>query len=250
MTLNTDSSKIQLDNVLRSNSLLMGNLVRYAGNIKGQEWDNFRFLPHAVEALGPKGLRNAVFGLEAARLAMGSTMSRKHLWAHSLRSACQCAALAARVMTVPEDNAFFAGLMHDFGVICLDEVGPDYYSRLMRKVGMTMVGLESLERDRMRFDHAEVATACLENWGASEEVISAVFSHHEEKKPLLGAMLELVDQIDIWMMVGVPGDDIAGMSAEHAQNKRIGLNAEQYGEVIKAGQSKVKAFLDAVGGNS
>ena len=65
----TQVSTFKVDSLLRTNSLLVDNLVRYVGRSRGEDWDNVRFLPHAIEALSPFELRNAVFGLETLESA-------------------------------------------------------------------------------------------------------------------------------------------------------------------------------------
>jgi HD-like signal output (HDOD) protein len=95
---------------------------------------------------------------------------------HSLATA----KLAKRVMIDQSrgDQAFAAGLVHDLGQIVLAIGLPAEYAAVIREARASSRPLDSVERERLGANHADVGAYLLGVWGLPAPLIAAVAYHH------------------------------------------------------------------------
>ncbi len=136
----------------------------------------------AVTLLGTETLKGLVLGahlLAGLDLAQFAPFALERLWDHSLRTA-DFARRIAEVEGLPrseQEECWCAGLLHDTGKLVLaTERKADY----VRVLDETLRGklLVEAERDIVGSSHAEVGAFLLGLWGVSENVVEAVFDHH------------------------------------------------------------------------
>lgn len=83
-----------------------------------------------------------------------------------------------RSLRYPGDEFFTCGFLHDLGkLMLLDMEGPSY-ELLLAEVGTTVHQTHLLERERLGFDHAQLAGAVLRSWNIPEPVPQVVEYHH------------------------------------------------------------------------
>ncbi len=104
-------------------------------------------------------------------------------WRHTLA----CALLAeevARACSLPADQAYTAGLLHDIGRLGLLVAFPKEYAALLKsadEVGNTQDSTFLLDREREVFelDHCEAGRHLAEQWGLPDELAAAAGRHHD-----------------------------------------------------------------------
>ncbi|MBC8284736.1 MAG: HDOD domain-containing protein, partial [Nitrospinae bacterium] len=149
--------------------------------------DTTRNLEDAVVRLGMKQVMDLVCALELPRtFTKCKAFDQVEFWKHSLAVAFISRSLAKKVLSDPEDweVAFLAGLMHDVGILVLDNIIPEEYYKFLtlKDLSSTNQPLEELEKEHFKIDHSEVGAAFMEKWWAiSEKVSSAAFAHHEAR---------------------------------------------------------------------
>lgn len=242
------ASTYVLEKLLFTDANLALNIVRRTSEIAGKDWTTARQLPIAIETIGLVKLNTVVMGLEVASRALGSTTVYQSLWSHALRTATIARAIALQTQTVSEDDAFVAGVFHDFGVIMFRRVGSSSYPRLLRRSGVTLVGLDLLERDRYGFDHGEVVHRLLTMWGTCQPVLDGVFSHHDETPSMMGAIINVADNIDVFGTIGLSVSDVAQAIYELPMAARIGLTVAQYEKVIHDAKADAGSIMSVVSG--
>jgi HD-like signal output (HDOD) protein len=80
------------------------------------------------------------------------------------------------------ETSFLAGLMHDVGILVLDNIIPEEYYKLLtlKDLSSTDQSLEELEMGHFKVDHSEVGAMFMEKWLAiSDKVNSATLTHHK-----------------------------------------------------------------------
>ena len=96
--------------------------------------------------------------------------------------------MSKKVLSDPEDweMAFLAGLMHDVGILVLDNVIPEEYYKFLtlKDLSSTDQPLEELEKEHFKIDHSEVGAIFMKKWWAiSEKVNTAALAHHDPAPP-------------------------------------------------------------------
>ncbi|WP_320169154.1 response regulator [Maridesulfovibrio sp.] len=140
----------------------------------------------AVTLLGLDALKGIVMGLSMFNSAdlKGLDFSIAELGEH-----CQYTGLLGRAIVRSEDacnelceNTFLAGFLHDIGKLVLATSYPDEYRMILGLVREDAVSIQDAEKDILGFTHAEVGAYLLAIWGFNEDVVEAVYCHHDLSK--------------------------------------------------------------------
>ena len=139
-------------------------------------------LKTAVSLLGMKEVRNLALTVHVSRMFAASgdyrTYRREGLWRHLVAVASTSRLIAEVSDAVPRDEAYVAGLLHDVGLILLDQ-------HLRRQFKNILDGLErypstiAAERSVLPFDHTELGQAVTRRWKLAESISAAAGFHHE-----------------------------------------------------------------------
>ena len=97
-------------------------------------------------------------------------------WAHSI-SVAAAASVAAEILGVAQNEAFSAGLLHDFGSALLHRADPVGYAQLCEAVEPGK--LEEAERREYGHSHSEVGAEALTLWQYPKLFVQAIATHHE-----------------------------------------------------------------------
>ncbi|HEY0476542.1 MAG TPA: HDOD domain-containing protein [Kofleriaceae bacterium] len=192
----------------------------------------------AVRSNAPATLEAAIWRLgldELTRVVIATTVGvaaaaggplallRRDQWRRSLLAAMFCRELAGR-RGVPPDQAFLAGLLHDFGAIvvvaCIESFG---------KAALPMRP-EATWRRLVEDLHVEFGMVVVTRWQLPEPIAEVVASHHTPQscmrvyRPLV-QLVAIADQI-IAILDDSTRDGIAGLveipGLEHDERFRIG----------------------------
>jgi HD-like signal output (HDOD) protein/CheY-like chemotaxis protein len=124
-------------------------------------------------------LLSHVFGTAEDPALPGLTLAG--LQRHSLavgnyaRSMCRC----ERIKTVPPDDAYMAGVLHDVGLLVLMTNRADDYRQVLATAGTAELTITEAERAVFGASHAEVGAYLLGIWGLPHPIVEATAFHHE-----------------------------------------------------------------------
>jgi putative nucleotidyltransferase with HDIG domain len=156
----------------------------------------------AVARIGARDVARLAlaFGLGAHATAAGPLASlRRQVWLDALASAALCQALAKQ-RAIPADEAFSAGLLHDFGkvvaIACIEELVQKH-----RVPPRTMVEWTALVEGY----HVELGVVMAARWGLPPVMSDVISLHHADDITAAAdpQMVELVAAVDeVIMMLG------------------------------------------------
>ena len=139
-------------------------------------------LRSAISLLGFREIRNLALTVYMSRMFDGSSeyrgFSREGLWKH-----CVAVAHASRLISLTcrresPDEAYLAGLLHDMGLILLDQYMGKYLMQIVDGVSEGKPTTEA-ERDVLPFDHTLLGAYVATQWNFPASVIAATRYHHE-----------------------------------------------------------------------
>jgi HD-like signal output (HDOD) protein/GGDEF domain-containing protein len=133
-------------------------------------------LNQAIALLGSKPLKLLVLGFSLPNSLFASVESEilAHYWRHALTKAVAGREISETLWKLPGDEAFIAGLLQDLGLLLLIQQVGEPYVLLLKKVWAEGKDMAALEIESMGFDHAELTTRLLSNWGLPEALVEAV----------------------------------------------------------------------------
>ncbi len=137
----------------------------------------------AVAVLGTKRLRGLCLTV-GVRAYLGESLNNQSLramWRHSLA----CALIAqqlARAGSMPKDEAYTAGILHDIGRVALAVIAAKEYASLLEThVGSASSVLQA-EHDLFGFDHCETGRHLIRDWKLPSHFTSIVSDHHSPRQ--------------------------------------------------------------------
>ncbi|MBL7021338.1 MAG: HDOD domain-containing protein [Nitrospinaceae bacterium] len=186
--------------LLKTDPVLSGRLITLANSaLFGSGRDETRNLEDAVVRLGMNQVIDLVYALVLPKTFKKSkAFDQIEFWKHSLAVAFIARSLAKKALTDFDDieSSFLAGLMHDVGIMVLDNVIPrDYFNFLtLKDLSSSDKPLELLEEEEFKIAHPEAgAEFMIKWWSLSPKVASAALAHHGQG-PIKGEPLTL-DQV-------------------------------------------------------
>jgi len=160
-------------------------------------------ITHAVNLLGTEIIKSLIVYLDfftKFNKAAFPDFDLEMLWSHSLTTGL-FARTIARAEGAPEslaDECHIAGLLHDVGKLVLAVNFETQYADVLVRCREENRTVWEMEKQTLKISHAEVGAYLLGLWGLSDQVVAAVFHHHE---PLLA-----------------PAGGFSPLSAVHAAN--------------------------------
>ena len=107
-------------------------------------------------------------------------LSHESLWAHSgaVGATARYLWVGTRATGVAPDDVYVAGLLHDVGLLVMDQFFPEEFDRLAALRQEIELPLWQHEEDLLGMDHGEVGGLLLGSWSLPEGIVNAVTYHH------------------------------------------------------------------------
>lgn len=189
-----DLSVEQLAKLVGADPLMSAKIIRMANsaalNPSGREVADVR---SAIVRVGMESVRTASFAVAMEQLLQSREMQgeafrdvARMLWEHSAHVAALCRVLAGKLARVNEDEAMFAGLVHDLGVFYL----------MSRAAHFPELANDKAELHALLVGwHDNIGHALLTALGQPEAVLAAVLEHENDRE--IGTVRTLSDVLYI-----------------------------------------------------
>lgn len=185
--LSSDSASIQEiavvieeDPAIAASVLRVANSVVYFSSMSGR-------IVSLRDALVRLGLQEVQRLVSAAAIIkafgnLGRHLDMKRFWQQSLRTAVcmrMIARSAAAKVYIDEDEAYMAGLLHDIGLLVLDQYFPDVFERVQADITARALPRPEVEQAQLGLDHGQIGGCLLEQWNLPPELVEAVSWHNQ-----------------------------------------------------------------------
>lgn len=170
---------------VRSDPALAMRLMRSVNSSYYALTEKVADLKQAITLLGFNEVRNLAFTAYVAQLFKAGTgygqYSRRGLWNHMV-AAGMVARLMARICgNVAPQEAYLAGLLHDLGLILIDQYVHNPFRRVIDALDDETPICE-VERRLLGFDHAMLGEFVAAKWNLPEHLCAAIGYHHAPER--------------------------------------------------------------------
>jgi len=224
---------------------------------QGANFDDENFsIRAAIERLPMPAVREALlsvkiyppFGQDVRK-----TVFRKQFLRHCLAVAC-CARGVTELLYAEVDPqmAYYAGLLHDIGVIAVDQAMPRGFTGIVEQAKLEKAPLCSIEQKHLGVDHTIIGKRLAQKWRMPEQITLAIWLHHSDTATISQSMPEakiaqvvrLADSIARHYNIGESGSYDTSDSADKIAGM-LSINTAQLGQIAQsaAGQVEQKAKL-------
>ncbi|MBF0492263.1 MAG: HDOD domain-containing protein [Deltaproteobacteria bacterium] len=139
----------------------------------------------AVMILGLDATRNIALSVSLFQMFRPSSdliLKPDEFWKHSLVVACLARLIAKQLKFEDPENAFTAGLLHDFGKIVIMKYFPKEFSLAVTRAKKQEGLLTELENESFGLDHTEVGKVLCKHWNFPASLSKTITQHHEKIK--------------------------------------------------------------------
>ena len=156
--------------LIKTDPVLSGRLITLANSaLFGTGREEPRNLQDAVVRLGMKQVMDLVYALELPKTFKKSkAFDQIEFWKHSMAGAFITRSLAKKTLCNLDDLefSFLAGLMHDVGILVLDNIIPQEYFNFLtlKDLSSSDKPLELIEEEEFKIAHPEVGTEFMKKW--------------------------------------------------------------------------------------
>ncbi|NOY88583.1 MAG: HDOD domain-containing protein [FCB group bacterium] len=178
------SSAKDLSSVISKDPALTAKLLRIVNSPYYGAGREITTLTQAVVTLGTRAvtalaLSTSVYDITGKWV---TTVDRVRFWRHSLEAAIACRTIAEAIRYPRIEEAFVAGLLHDLGVLVLENSFPEKYKSIWKhfEAGES---LTELEENTWGTNHARVGQFLLEQWNIPLIICESVGQHHHHFPP-------------------------------------------------------------------
>lgn len=175
------SSSGQLSDVLAKDPALTANLLRIVNSPFYSQGKKIGNLKQAVMIVGVRQVTALALSASVYQLTHNwdSSLDRNRFWRHSLQVAIASRMIAQEIKYEGAEEMFVAGLLHDIGLMILEQSFPDQF-KLVGKDAACADNPVDCEENAWGTNHASVGQFLLEQWLLPDIICEGVGRHHIE----------------------------------------------------------------------
>ncbi|MBD3390535.1 MAG: HDOD domain-containing protein [Chitinivibrionales bacterium] len=170
------SNVIETDPVVSTNILKVSNTVFFASASR-----RISSIKDAIVRIGFRETKRIVMGMSVMKLFEGDDacagFDRTQFWMHCVASGTIAEKMAKRMGDIDPEEAFLAGLLHDFGIILLDEFFPTIFAKVLDATADSGAHFLAKENEIVGVTHVELTGRLFETWKLPQEIIEAVSAY-------------------------------------------------------------------------
>ncbi len=190
LTSDSESGAAEISKVILTDPVMTATILKLANSVLFASRDRkVTDIREAVVRIGFQETRRIVISLAVMKLFTKEEKSigfdRLEFWYHSLACAVIAERLAKNMQYGRPAEAFVAGLLHDFGIILLDEFFPAIFGQIMDRTTKYGSSFEKEGREVLGISHNEMTQKLFELWKLPDPVIYSMRNHmgFTEAKP-------------------------------------------------------------------
>jgi putative nucleotidyltransferase with HDIG domain len=176
------SSARDLNKILINDQAIAAKILQMANSPFYGLSSKVNNLNRGITLLGFNTVRSLALSISMVDHFKGKSSSehfnRGRFWEHSLGVAMLAKMLASKQTGVNPEEAYMSGLLHDLGIIIMDQFFQDEFSDVMKLVHEKGMDLLDAEKEVWGLDHAHFAGEIAEAWKYPDFLVITITHHH------------------------------------------------------------------------
>ncbi|MGD9367917.1 MAG: GGDEF domain-containing protein [Desulfobacteraceae bacterium] len=173
-----------LARIIESDPALVTKILRIANSSHYGLVAEVNTLPRALSVLGLNAVKNVVLSfvlVDTIRGEKKSAFNYDLFWRRSVTTAVS-ADLVCKLIGQPCDDIFLTALLQDIGAVFMYICHRDDYLAVLERTRFMPSSRADIETDIFSFNHQDVGSAMLKEWGLPREIYSPIGYHHAPHK--------------------------------------------------------------------
>ena len=138
-------------------------------------------VPHAVNLLGSQTVKSLALSFSLVknlRSKQSNGFDYVDFWKTSLIGAVSAKILAGKILPDFTEDAFFLGLIHNIGILALNQCMPEQYQLVLNETKSNLCSHSDAENRVFGFNHMQLGEHMAESWGLPESFSVPILHHH------------------------------------------------------------------------
>ena len=138
-------------------------------------------VPHAVNLLGSQTVKSLALSFSLVndlRSKEANGFDYVNFWRASLTGAVTAKILAQKLLPRFADDAFFLGLIHNIGILALNQCLPEQYQLVLNETKNNQLSYDEAENQVFGFNHMQLGEYMAKSWGLPELFTLPILHHH------------------------------------------------------------------------
>jgi len=172
----------------------------------------------------------------------GYSLCKGGLFQHALGTAIVSGELAEFTGKSSPEIAYTAGLLHDIGIIVLDQFIASVHPFFYRRTQIDGVELCEVESEKLGTTHPQVGELLAKNWSLPNNLADVIrYHHYPEKAQVDPELTHLVYLADLLMNRFHVGQVLESLNMENLPQRlhKVGLKPSQFSDVIELISQKI-----------
>jgi len=177
-----ESTLKDFEEVIKMDPILVTRLLRLVNSSFYGLIQKINSIGRAVTFVGRKNLHNLAV-TDALRVIYynppkkSSVFSKKQVWMHSVGVAICSKMVSERIFGINGDNAYLAGILHDFGLIIEEQVEEPAFHKICAACTSSS-SLIDLEEETFGTNHCKIGYNMTLDWNLPKKILEAIRDHH------------------------------------------------------------------------
>ena len=181
LTQDPNVSASGIASVLQHDPAFTARVLKVANSAAFGSLSRITAVRQAIARLGMRTIHQICMSISVIRLFEDKgRIDYPQFWKHSLSVALAAQHIAKHTQLAPSqsDSLFTAGILHDIGIILLDQYATEAYTPVRKTAPLMEQSLATAEQTLLGIHHAEVGALLLQRWKLPPSIIQAVLHHH------------------------------------------------------------------------
>jgi putative nucleotidyltransferase with HDIG domain len=178
-----NSSMAQIGAVIARDQAITARVIRLINSAFYGLGSRITSIPQAIVLLGLNTVKNLITGVSVVKMFAGSggasLFDREQFWLHSMACAMGARMLAKNLGRREPEDYFLAGLLHDIGVIVLDQYFHEEFIAVLHHAARKRINYYAAEGAVLDTTHSHVGEAVALKWRIPGFLVDAIRNHHE-----------------------------------------------------------------------
>ncbi len=241
------SAAARIGAIVSQDPALTASVLRVANSIvyRGRTSTRISSVPQAVGRLGFNEVKRICMSSALIRAfeGFGKGIDHVEFWRHSLtvgmatRIFFQHSRDLALRAADAADDAFTAGLLHDVGMLVMDQFFPEQFAKVRTQAEASGAPLAAAEVKLLGIQHGEIGGILLETWRLPVRVVDAISWHHDPDRaaPAHRTVAQMVHLADFMCVNQSIGDTLEGFYQDFSSGAwhDLGLSADQAPQMLE-----------------
>ncbi|MGE5671277.1 MAG: HDOD domain-containing protein [Fibrobacterota bacterium] len=179
---NPNSSMNQIGALISKDQAIAARVVRLVNSAFYGLGRKVSSIPQAIVVLGLNTVKNLVTGVSVIKMFetadKESLFNRDVFWLHSFGCAMGARLLAKSLGRSEPEDYFLAGLLHDIGVLILDQFFHDEFLSVLTFADGNNIDFHTAEQNVLGLTHCEAGAIVAEKWKIPDFLIQTIRYHH------------------------------------------------------------------------